>query len=574
MGDHNTGMQHDSQYRNTIQEIHQCNENAYQLHYVDPVKGLALAKEAHKLCTSGDFAKSPYTQGLADSLLNLAFYQFYNGEIESALLSAEESQNLYIKLNQLLPQVELFAIKGLIFDTYDDRNQAIEYLIRGLDIAKRENFELTEGKILLLIGVSYYHMKNYRQSIHSILQAKQIFERFKQQDFLALSLVNLTKAYSNLNQQEKAFECIYEALQIAVDHNFHVVESEGFYNLGIMHFKNNEFDIARSHLKYSQRIAKKFHLKYFNIKARLGLGQILLNRYETSDALILYKQCLKESQEIGIDRLVMETHRLMSEIYEVLHSYKKSLHHFKNYSDLSSKVFNKESQQKTQSIEVLFRTKSARLEADFTRRKNVSLEKEIVERKKIEEELRNSEQRYRKMASYDPLTKLFNRRHFFNLAEIEYERANRYNHDLSVMMIDLDHFKLINDQYGHIIGDEMLTFVAGLCKKNLRKIDLIGRYGGEEFIVLLPQTGSEDALSLANRLCEVIGETSMTSVKGKVQITVSIGVSVNGESIERLEKLFDLADQALYRAKENGRNQVAFANDENDHVIQKEAENE
>jgi diguanylate cyclase (GGDEF)-like protein len=221
-------------------------------------------------------------------------------------------------------------------------------------------------------------------------------------------------------------------------------------------------------------------------------------------------------------------------------------------------VFNKESQQKTQSIEVLFRTKSAKLEADLTRRKNLSLEKEIVERKKIEEELKNSEKRYQKMASFDPLTKLFNRRHFFNLAEIEFERAHRYNHDLAVMMIDLDHFKSINDQYGHLIGDDVLTFVADLCCENLRNIDVIGRYGGEEYVVLLPKTDKQNALNLAGRLCEVIAKSYMKSEKGMINTTVSIGVSVNEPAIERLEILFDLADRALYRAKRDGRNRVAF----------------
>ena len=144
------------------------------------------------------------------------------------------------------------------------------------------------------------------------------------------------------------------------------------------------------------------------------------------------------------------------------------------------------------------------------------------------------------------------------MAEIEFERAHRYKHDLAVMMIDLDHFKSINDQYGHLIGDDMLTFVADLCRENLRKIDVIGRYGGEEFMVLLPQTDKENVLALANRLCDVVANANMSSSKGEINTTISIGVSVNEPSIERLEMLFDLADQALYQAKRNGRNQVIF----------------
>ena len=412
MNDQDAVINHELPNAKIINEICECNENAYQLHFIDPVKGIAFANRAMFLSTTGIFKDENYIQGVADSCLNLAFYDFFAGNIDRALESAQTGQELYRQLNQLLPQVELYVILGLIYDTIDDRNNAIEVLIRGLDIAKKEKFELTEGKIHLLIGISYYHMENYRQSLHSISRAYHIFEKYKQVDYLAVSLTNMSKAHSLLNQPDKAFECIYEALRIAVDYNFHVIQCDGFFNLGAMHLRNNEYDIAKSHLSYCYRIADQYKLKYFKIKSNLGLAQILLKRFEAKSALELSKHCLKESEELGIDRLLVKTHGLLSEIYEELHKYKQSLVHFKAFSDLTNKVITKESQQKTQSIEVLFRTKSAKLEADFTRRKNLSLEKEIVERKKIEQELKNSEKRYQKMASFDPLTKLFNRRHF------------------------------------------------------------------------------------------------------------------------------------------------------------------
>ncbi|MBI9048736.1 MAG: GGDEF domain-containing protein [Anaerolineaceae bacterium] len=545
--------------RQLIQEIHQCNETAYHLHFVDPLKGLESAIRAQELSISGIFQTEPYIQGLADSLLNQSYFFYLLGDMQQALEYAEESMQYYIDLDQLLPQAEIYAHLGLIYDIYNDRNSAIEYLVRGLEITKNNMYELTEGKILLYIGKAYLQMGNYRQSVHSILQARSIFKIFFQDDYEAIALINLADSYSMLNQSEKAFQSIYEALDIAMDGNYKVLQGEGFYRLGMMHLQNNEFDIAKSHLTYSQRIANKMVLKYISIKANLGLGEILLYRYETKPALDLFKRCLEEAQELKIDQLLVEVHRNLSEIYELSHQYKRSLDHFKKFSDITNKMVNKHSHQKIQTIEVLYRTRSAKREAELTRNKNLTLEKEIVERKKVEEELRKSEKQYRTMASFDPLTRLFNRRHFFNLAEIEFERAKRYDHSLAVMMIDLDHFKSVNDCYGHLIGDEMLAFVANLCKRSLRKIDVIGRYGGEEFIVLLPQTNADQAMILAQRLCKTIQQSSMPCTKGQVNITVSIGVSVNSLSYERLETLFDLADQALYRAKENGRDQVCLA---------------
>jgi diguanylate cyclase (GGDEF)-like protein len=125
------------------------------------------------------------------------------------------------------------------------------------------------------------------------------------------------------------------------------------------------------------------------------------------------------------------------------------------------------------------------------------------------------------------------------------------------MMLDIDHFKDFNDNFGHALGDRVLQVVADLCKQSLRETDILGRYGGEEFIILLPETDRHIAQTVAERLRREISQEIIPTEKGDLNVTVSIGVAENNELTPTLETLIARADQAMYIAKHKGRNQVA-----------------
>ncbi len=161
------------------------------------------------------------------------------------------------------------------------------------------------------------------------------------------------------------------------------------------------------------------------------------------------------------------------------------------------------------------------------------------------------------LATTDPLTGLYNRRHFFYLADRVFERVQQAEQSLVAVMLDVDHFKRVNDTYGHTLGDHVLRVIAERCRETLRPTDLIGRYGGEEIVILLSDTALSEALSIAERLRHHIGDVPIQSESGAVQLTVSLGVALwlPGDRFE-LHTLIDRADQALYTAKHSGRNCV------------------
>lgn len=158
----------------------------------------------------------------------------------------------------------------------------------------------------------------------------------------------------------------------------------------------------------------------------------------------------------------------------------------------------------------------------------------------------------------DPLTELTNRRHFFEVARFEFERTHRYPRTLSVMVIDIDHFKNINDTHGHAMGDVALREVAARIKRSVRTVDIVARYGGEEFIVLMPETGLLEASRVAERVRSSVANYPIVDDSALVTATLSIGVAEMDEKSKNIDQLIVYADKALYEAKAAGRNRVAM----------------
>jgi diguanylate cyclase (GGDEF)-like protein len=156
----------------------------------------------------------------------------------------------------------------------------------------------------------------------------------------------------------------------------------------------------------------------------------------------------------------------------------------------------------------------------------------------------------------DVLTGLANRRELEKVAVREFQRAKRFERDISLMMVDLDHFKDVNDTFDHAIGDEVLRHVAAICNSVIRGQDVLARYGGEEFVILLPETDLEGAKQLAIRMCRLVSDRAYETGQMRIPMSVSIGVTSISESDNSYHEILLRADQALHQAKREGRNQV------------------
>ena len=181
-----------------------------------------------------------------------------------------------------------------------------------------------------------------------------------------------------------------------------------------------------------------------------------------------------------------------------------------------------------------------------------------LELKKTQEELKNINSQLEKLVKTDSLTGVNNRREILSLGEKELQRCCRYHRYFSLLVIDIDHFKHINDTFGHLLGDKTLITVAGAIKNCLRQVDSFGRFGGEEFVAILPETNLEDAATTAQRICQVINKLNIEIDRQKVRVTASIGVATFSPEDNNLEAVIERADHAMFAAKNQGRNRVSL----------------
>ena len=173
--------------------------------------------------------------------------------------------------------------------------------------------------------------------------------------------------------------------------------------------------------------------------------------------------------------------------------------------------------------------------------------------------LERANEQLAKLSMTDRLTGLLNRGAWENLVDAEYERFRRYGQATSLVMFDIDHFKPVNDTYGHLAGDEVIRHTAEVTRNNIRQSDSAGRYGGEEFGIILPETDAESARVICERIREAIENSTVSTTAGDIRYTVSMGIAQLTETPENYMQWMQKADEALYKAKESGRNKVVVS---------------
>ena len=194
--------------------------------------------------------------------------------------------------------------------------------------------------------------------------------------------------------------------------------------------------------------------------------------------------------------------------------------------------------------------------------KNLTVAKMIKEREALRRELEEKNAQLEQMAATDPLTGLYNRRHFSRVLEQLFAETQRYDKDLACVMIDLDAYKQLNDTMGHQVGDQLLVMAGKVISANMRRMDVAARYGGDEFVLLLPQASTEEASLAAQRIREEYFAASAALLKRKEGVTMSIGIAAlrqGAKCATNAEQLVAHADAALYKSKQDGRNRISVA---------------
>jgi len=270
-----------------------------------------------------------------------------------------------------------------------------------------------------------------------------------------------------------------------------------------------------------------------------------------AEAIAQIQATLAQIGPSGHKALLTHCHAALAECNEQMGDYRAALAHYKAYAAAQESTFNETNEQKVRTLGVIHQTEAARRAAEIERQRNAELQHYIQELEQLQAALREISLR-------DPLTGLYNRRHLIEEGKLQLLHAQRHQSDICAAMIDVDHFKRINDELSHQIGDLVLKRLAEIISQGIRIIDIAARYGGEEFSVLLPETHIDDAYITCERLRATVERHNWASIHPKLQVTISIGITA-GDGSALLDDLIARADGQLYAAKRAGRNQTSRA---------------
>jgi diguanylate cyclase (GGDEF)-like protein len=459
-------------------------------------------------------------------------------------------------------------------------------------------------KILKVVNSAFY---GYSRKISTLSQAMVILGLSAVKNLaLSMSILELFVKGTNKVQSTDVFKAFWErslfsavtARRLAIETKY-PDEEEAFMaallqDIGVLVF------IKYYPEEYAETLEKAMHSatdlisledQYFGINHTL-LGEFLANKWQLPRTLTLpilrhhnpdgatRGQEIENSEQVEIlTRLVHLSYLISTIFYDEYHPERVTKleacaqEYFKFERSFVDELLNKLTDE-VKDVAKFFglpavRTKSysellmaANIELGRINLSYEQMNRELVAAKKRAEELASqlaeANRKLEEMANLDGLTRIFNRRVFQNLITREFYRSSRYGHPLSCIMIDLDHFKQINDNQGHLVGDQVLREVAALLESNLRKSDFLARYGGEEFVVISPESNRTAAAIIAEKLRKAVEERVFDIEGRNIRITISAGVSTLDQDTKfnSEEELILHADRNLYHAKNNGRNRI------------------
>ncbi len=513
----------------------------------------ALLREAFDLAKSVD-----YKEGWSFSLAELVRYSMSDTEMEAALRLSFAADNL---LKDCPPSLALTNARlqiGWMYYFFGDYSMAMDWALKGIELVTEFGSLAIHSRLLDLIACVHSQMTDHAAALSQHAKAVEMGEKTGDLVIYSSILNNFAMSYFEAGDLEHGLEISRISVEIGREmemtrliQNYYDTEGEILLAMG-------RLDEAEAALKEALELTHNIPLNISRGFITRTLGKVYLAWGKLDLAADYLQQSIDIMADLNLKGSLAHGQKLMSTLLEQKNDFAGALEHYKKYNELRESTAGQEPSRRQEAMKTSYEIQLAHRDAEIERLHNIELRAEIEERKHIQSVLEI-------LATTDMLTNLTNRHQFFILAEREVERSLRYNHPLALLIVDIDYFKRVNDTLGHIAGDQVLVAIGKAIREALRNVDIAGRYGGEEFCVLLPEISLDGALRAAERLRGLIAEMGVSTDRGKVSVTVSIGVAglrgnvdATAENIaaRELAALLDHADQALYDAKQSGRNTV------------------
>ncbi len=513
-------------------------------------KAAELCQQARELATSAGENGRPYQTGLAKSMVLLA-------KINLEKDAYSQTLGLFLEAIALLehqddPELLVEALNGIGWAYYglSDYVSAQTQLERAIIIGEQNENWRGLARSLNTSAAVLIDTNESERAIELIKKSLDVLNGKGLNKAEAISYNNIAMALVSLGRYQEAEKAALRSLELVREEDLPSTESTILDTLGLVYQGSGDLATAAIYFRKAIDRLETSEQAGIALDFYLHLGDVLLAQGDMEAS----QKCLSYALELAVNnqatRVTYQAHERLSHYYELLGDYETALSHFRQYHDLKEEIFSQENVRRLADISSMHKIETALKDAEILRLKNSYLVQQIELEKHRHEELE-------RQATTDMLTGLFNRRHFVTLGAFEFSSALKLKMPLAIIMLDVDHFKHVNDQYGHPIGDQVLIQLAAILNANIRRQDICSRYGGEEFLVLLPDSGLETGYSIATRLRKAVEEMAIQVGDRVIRITISAGISTVGPHDTSLEDVLARADQALLKAKRLGRNTVA-----------------
>ena len=524
---------------------------------IDARRALALAQEADEIATQLDDrparAEALYLQGrCADLLLDhataLDTYDRALGEFES-------------ERNDLAVAKTLRAI-SFVHDALGDFSSALDCQFRALAIDQRSGDDSSRAATLRTIGVVYSNSGDpasgldfYRRSLALCTQPGDVVERGKALNNIGINL-------KNLGQLEEARAALTEAHEVFVGLGLPLQQSATLNNLGLVQERMGDLEGAERTMREALALSEATGYGLGVAHAGLGLGRLCLAQDRIEEARHRLVGALAVCERHRLKPTQYEVHEALAHLHERTGDPRAALAHFRQFHALEREVRSEAARDKLRALQIQFELAAARREAEVERERQESLTRANAELDALNVSLTEANlqktmllDQLERQTYEDALTGLANRRRLDQRLADEFALALRHARPLAVAMADLDHFKAINDRYSHAVGDAALRAIAKILAANVRHTDLVARFGGEEFVVVLVETDAAAALRVCEKLRAAVAHHAWSSIHPGLSLTISIGVCAD-TTVPTHDRMLAVADRNLYTAKAAGRDRV------------------
>jgi diguanylate cyclase (GGDEF)-like protein len=544
------------QRKQLIEKTNQLIENAAKIYLNEPLQAYEQASIAYHLSVSGPFVNEPYLVGVANSLHALSQINLFWKKLGLGLAQANNSQKIAELLKDQGLVLKNLRLLAEIYFLLNNFEKAEELFIQLHKLPKPDAFRYLEVEAFQFLTQMALLEKQIPKAQGYILKSIDLCKQFNLYDHIGNSYLIYCRVCLAAGDLTNAAFAVSRAISVSHHDQYPLVYVQSLDILGTMDLSMGKYPEAELNFSLMATYALRHKMQEEYLQALLG---ICLVKQRTGDE----KAYLETLHEMASLPYLDEHHEfqskvqlLFSQYFETKKEYKLALSSYKKYFTTQQIWQKKQLAENLQALEAIHQTESVLSEVEIAAEINAKLNAEIQERKWAEKQLRKSEAKFRDLAVIDSLTGLYNRHHFYQIGQKEVERSLRYHLPLSLIMMDIDHYKEINDQYGHRVGDYVLTQIGQFIQNAVRKIDIACRYGGEEFVILLPETELDQACRVAERIRRTLDEATISLESLSITVTASLGIVDLSTDTPLIEEMLAKADDAMYQAKEKGRNQI------------------